>query len=83
MFVLQRMHPHRHIFCRILGKNRTTKLGNNVSLVIMFVDILDSDATLAFACLHDGLMDTIAVHTFATKLRQKRRMNIYDTLWTA
>lgn len=81
MFVLQRMHPHRHIFCRILWKNRATELGNNVSLVIMFVDILDSDATLAFACLHDGLMDTIAIHTFATKLRQERRMNIYDTLW--
>ena len=32
MFVLQRMHPHRHIFCRILGKNRTTELGNNASL---------------------------------------------------
>ena len=61
----------------ITRQDRTFRLKNDITFIIMFVDVLDGNAAFMLAGCQHRFMYMHAVHAFASKLWEKRRMYIY------
>ena len=80
MGILQLVDPLGKGIRRIIGQDGASGLEENLALVIMRIDIVNRDARLRLASGQHRLMHMMAIHAFAAKLRQQRRMDIDDPI---
>ena len=78
VFIFQSMHFLSYIIRRISRKNRAGSLEDCISFVVMLIYIMYSDAAFFFTGSHYRFMNPVTIHSFASELRQKSRMYIYN-----
>ena len=79
MLVFQLVDFLRKGFGGVGGRNLAGGLENGGALVVVLVDKMYGNAALCFASGYYSLVHAFAVHAFATKFGQQRRMYVDDT----
>ena len=76
ILIFQSMHPIGQGNKSIIGLHFTAILNDNLSLIVMFIRVMNGDTTLRIARIQHCLVHLITIHTFPAIFREQRRMDI-------
>ena len=80
MFMFQKMYPLRQGFSGIVFKDVTCCLEYRVAVIIVFINIVNGDATFLLLCSNYCFMNLVTKHSFAAILWQQRRVDVDDLI---